>query len=78
MRDRSLNTRDLLRLAEIPGRITLSNVGSLQPALEEIRYKRVSLEQIIEAAIFLLAPAGAVFIRAFSPSRPKGSKETTT
>ena len=38
--------------------VTQSNVDSMQPSSEEIREKWVSLEQIIEAAIFLATPAG--------------------
>ena len=38
--------------------VTQSNVDSMQPSSEEIREKWVSLEQIIEAAVFLVTPAG--------------------
>lgn len=38
--------------------VTQSNVESMKPSREEIRDKWVSLEQIIEAAIFLVTPVG--------------------
>ena len=38
--------------------VTQSNLESMKPSQEEIRDKWVSLEQIIEAAIFLVTPAG--------------------
>ncbi len=38
--------------------ITQANVDSMQPSPEEMGEKWVSLEQIIEAALFLMTPAG--------------------
>src|SRR6266516_1117268 len=38
--------------------VTQTNVDSMQPSPEEMGEKWVSLEQIIEAALFLMTPAG--------------------
>jgi NAD(P)-dependent dehydrogenase (short-subunit alcohol dehydrogenase family) len=38
--------------------VTQSNVETMKPSPEDLRNKWVSLENIVEAAIFLLTPAG--------------------
>jgi NAD(P)-dependent dehydrogenase (short-subunit alcohol dehydrogenase family) len=38
--------------------VTQSNLESMKPSPEDLRNKWVSLENIVEAAIFLLTPAG--------------------
>ncbi len=38
--------------------VTQSNVESMKPTPEEIRAKWVSMEHIVEAAIFLVSPVG--------------------
>ena len=52
--------------------VTQSNVDSMQPSPEEIREKWVSLEQIIEAAIFLVTPAGDGVNGVVLPIQAKG------
>ena len=52
--------------------VTRSNVDSMQPSPEEIREKWVSLEQIIEAAIFLVTPAGDGVNGVVLPIQAKG------
>ncbi len=52
--------------------VTQANVDSMQPSPEEIREKWVSLEQIIEAAIFLVTPAGAGVNGVVLPIQAKG------
>ena len=52
--------------------VTQSNVDSIQPSPEEIREKWVSLEQIIEAAIFLVTPAGDGVNGVVLPIQAKG------
>jgi len=52
--------------------VTQSNMDSMQPSQEEIRDKWVSLEQIIEAAIFLVTPAGDGVNGVVLPIQAKG------
>ena len=52
--------------------VTQSNVDSMQPSPEEMREKWVSLEQIIEAAIFLVTPAGDGVNGVVLPIQAKG------
>ena len=52
--------------------VTQSNVDSMQPSPEEIREKWVGLEQIIEAAIFLVTPAGDGVNGVVLPIQAKG------
>lgn len=52
--------------------VTQSNVDSMQPSPEEIGEKWVSLEQIIEAALFLVTPAGDGVNGVVLPIQAKG------
>src|SRR6266851_3163908 len=52
--------------------ITQSNVESMKPSPEELSKKWVSMEQIVEAAIFLLTPASDGITGAILPVQGKG------
>src|SRR5947199_4364771 len=52
--------------------LTQSNVDSMKPTAEDIRNKWVSLENIVEAAIFLVTPAGDGVNGVVLPIQAKG------
>ena len=52
--------------------LTQSNVDSMKPTAEDIRNKWVSLENIVEAAIFLITPAGDGVNGVVLPIQAKG------
>jgi NAD(P)-dependent dehydrogenase (short-subunit alcohol dehydrogenase family) len=52
--------------------ITQSNIESMKPSPEDLRKKWVSMEQIIEAAIFLIAPASDGITGAILPVQGMG------
>ena len=52
--------------------VTQSNLESMKPGEEELRRKWVSKEQIIEAAIFLVSPAGDGVSGALLPVQGRG------
>ncbi len=52
--------------------VTQSNIESMKPSPEDIRKKWVSMEQIVEAAIFLLSPASDGITGAIVPVQGMG------
>ncbi|HXZ05122.1 MAG TPA: SDR family oxidoreductase [Ktedonobacteraceae bacterium] len=52
--------------------ITQSNIESMRPSPDDLRKKWVSMEQIIEAAIFLVSPASDGITGAILPVQGKG------
>jgi NAD(P)-dependent dehydrogenase (short-subunit alcohol dehydrogenase family) len=52
--------------------VTQSNIESMRPSQEDIAKKWVSLEQIIEAAIFLVSPASDGVTGAILPVQGRG------
>ena len=52
--------------------VTQSNIDSMRPPAEDLRNKWVSLENILEAAIFLVTPAGDGVNGAVLPVQAKG------
>jgi NAD(P)-dependent dehydrogenase (short-subunit alcohol dehydrogenase family) len=52
--------------------VTQSNIEALKPSAEELREKWVSLEHIVEAALFLVTPAGDGVNGVVLPVKAKG------
>ncbi len=52
--------------------VTQSNIESMKPSTEDIRKKWVSMEQIVEAALFLLSPASDGVTGAIVPVQGMG------
>ena len=52
--------------------VTQSNIESMKPSPEDIRKKWVSMEQIVEAALFLLSPASDGITGAIVPVQGMG------
>ncbi len=52
--------------------VTQSNIEAMKPSPEELREKWVSLEHIVEAALFLVTPAGDGVNGVILPVRAKG------
>ena len=52
--------------------VTQSNIESMKPSPEELRKKWVSMEQIVEAAIFMLSPASDGITGAILPVQGMG------
>jgi NAD(P)-dependent dehydrogenase (short-subunit alcohol dehydrogenase family) len=52
--------------------VTQSNIETMKPSPEEIREKWVSLDHIVEAAIFLVTPAGSGVNGVILPVQARG------